>query len=215
MQAKPRDTEDDSDQDSQSGSDSADASPDPSPRPTDPKSRSQDPDRQQVQPNIKQSVQAEEAVSDGLQQVAAAAASVDPDTAADIAAEALPAFPEAAKAAKSTAKLEPAFVPSQSARADRQQDSVYDRQEQPAFEQQNVNERVFEQQNVDYSAFEQQDVVNLSTDEGLEPPIANESVVAPTVSAGPKASKGMKLLCPTLCCTVMNRMQTLLAALCM
>ena len=196
-----RATEDDSDPGSQSPSDSEDQSPDPSPRPTD--ASAQPPDSEPQKQQMQQASippapsQTQEVIADRLQQVAAAAAVVDPETAADIATDASPLLPETARAAKSKASFNAAFSASQStalpdqgelllgsgdadvfneaavaATLDRGQDTTYEEQEERAREQ------------------PMQVAFSRSDAEVLEPPVASDNVVIPTASAGPKASKG-------------------------
>ena len=152
------------------------------------------PDTEQL---AKSSISAQEAVTDRLQQVAAAAAVVDPETAADIAADASPQFPETAKAARSKASFEPAFSGSQTTALPEQGElllgssavdnlpaddapTAYD--EQPSGRYDEQNRGTYEQSN--------QAAFGSVGAEPLEPPLASQDVVLPTGSVGPKANKG-------------------------
>ena len=193
-----RGTEDESDPGSQSPSDSEDQSPDPSPRPTD--ASAQPPDfepqkQQQQQASIPPaSAQTQEVISDRLQQVAAAAADVDPETAADIAADAPPLFPETARAAKSKASFNAAFSTSQSTALPDQGELLLGSGDADVFNDAAIaaanTEQATAYEEQEERALEQPMQVAFSRPDagGLEPPIASDT--APTVSAGPKASKG-------------------------
>ena len=154
-----------------------------------------------MQPDTAQSaksyISAQEAVTDRLQQVAAAAAVVDPETAADIAADASPQFPETAKAARSRANFEPAFSGSQTTALPEQGElllgssaaaglpaddalTASDRESSGRYDEQ--NQGVYEQSN--------QAAFSSAGAELVEPPLTSQDVVLPTGSVGPKANKG-------------------------
>lgn len=161
------------------------------------------------------SLQAQEAINDRLQQVAAAAASVDPDTAADIAAEALPAHPAVTTTINKSGSFKSAFVPSQSTALPEQeelllaantkdQDLTADLQQDDRLEQE-------EERGVG-----QRDVVGSSADglQDLEPSIASENVVAPTVSTGSRAGKGAASP-ETLHCNMTRKEDVVMAVCCL